>query len=596
MSAQKAKGSRWIRQVLPRLRAHPWLLTAILLTALIYIAATLFSPILMGEALDLSLGEIYADEASKEAALSSFWAIVTAMAVLAFVGAISQFLFEYTANVLTQIVVKDTRDSVFTKMTHLPISAIDSRPHGDIMSLATVDTENIMAGLTAILKSLIEGVLTLVFTIAFMYWVNWILATVVLLLTPMSFLVSRFVSTRTRKHFTSQAKYSGDLAGVALERIRNYRAVRAMSIQNESQQEFESVDQELYKAGQKAQFFSSWANPTTRLCNNIVYVCVGIAGIAVLFGQSTLGGIGASLTVGGLSTFLTYALKFAKPFNDLSSVTTEFQQASASYSRIDALLSLSDERDDTPAVRQAPGKLDTIEFRDITFGYEPDRKVIDGLDLEVFSRHRVAIVGPTGCGKTTLINLLLRFYDPQSGEILLGGENSSDMSRSDVRSKFGMVLQDTWIFTGTVRDNIAYAKPDATDEEVRQAADRAQATHFIERLPRKFDTVISSDSGLSEGEKQLISIARVLLMNPGMIILDEATSSLDAVSEKSITAAIAELSSDRTTIVIAHRLQTIVDSDAIAVMKGGKVVEIGNHAQLMERKGFYYTLYTSQYQ
>ncbi len=586
----------WMRSIWPLVKKRKGISIAVIIFAMIYIIALLSISVVMGSALDLALGELQANSENLLASRQHFWILIGLMGGLTIGSGICQFLFEYLTNVLTQSVVKDIRDRVFTKMSNLTIKYIDSRPHGDMLSLATVDTENVMAGLTAIFKTLIEGIFTLVFTLAFMYGLNWLLATIVLILSPLSFLIARSVATHSRKYFKSQAQLAGELAGCTLERVRNYRAVRALGIQSESYDSFAAIDQKLYVQGQKAQFFSSWTNPTTRLVNNIVYACIGIAGVVILVFQPSLAPLGAALTIGRLNTFLSFALKFAKPFNDISSVATESQNAQASLHRIDDLLSQPGESDAGSQQIAAPLDPGTIEFKHIEFGYEPEQTVLKDLNLQVFAGHRVAIVGSTGCGKTTLINLLLRFYDPRHGQILMNGQDVQNMSRSSVRSRFGMVLQDTWIFSGTVRENIAYADPDASDQEVENAAKRAQADSFIRRLPQGYSTPISQSSGLSEGEKQLISIARVLLMNPQMIILDEATSSLDAVSEKNITAAIAELSTNRTTIVIAHRLQTIIDSDAIAVLDQGRVVEIGTHDELMRKRGVYYRIYTSQYQ
>ena len=586
----------WMRSIWPLVKKRKGISIAVIIFAMIYIIALLSISVVMGSALDLALGELQANSENLLASRQHFWILIGLMGGLTIGSGICQFLFEYLTNVLTQSVVKDIRDRVFTKMSNLTIKYIDSRPHGDMLSLATVDTENVMAGLTAIFKTLIEGIFTLMFTLAFMYGLNWLLATIVLVLSPLSFLIARSVATHSRKYFKSQAQLAGELAGCTLERVRNYRAVRALGIQSESYDSFAAIDQKLYVQGQKAQFFSSWTNPTTRLVNNIVYACIGIAGVVILVFQPSLAPLGAALTIGRLNTFLSFALKFAKPFNDISSVATESQNAQASLHRIDDLLSQPGESDAGSQQIAAPLDPGTIEFKHIEFGYEPEQTVLKDLNLQVFAGHRVAIVGSTGCGKTTLINLLLRFYDPRHGQILMNGQDVQNMSRSSVRSRFGMVLQDTWIFSGTVRENIAYADPDASDQEVENAAKRAQADSFIRRLPQGYSTPISQSSGLSEGEKQLISIARVLLMNPQMIILDEATSSLDAVSEKNITAAIAELSTNRTTIVIAHRLQTIIDSDAIAVLDQGRVVEIGTHDELMRKRGVYYRIYTSQYQ
>lgn len=589
------------------LKKHIGLEVLVFILACIYVVSLLLTPYFMGKAIDLAFDKVYvADSPELKTATYHFWLDIGLMGGLTFVSAIAEFFFEYLANVLSQLIVKDIRDSVFEKLTFLPLSYVDNRPHGDMLTLASVDTENVMTGITGVFKQLLEGVFTLAFTLVFMYILNWILACVVLILTPLSFFVSKSVKKATKKHFKAQAKTAGALAGYTLERVRNFKTVKAFDISEPSQDEFEKLDEELYKEGRKAQFYSSWTNPSTRLINNIVYTVIGVVGIILVYFSSSLvtgsdttwlSMVKATLSIGSFTTFLTYALKFAKPFNDISSVATEIQNAQASYKRIQTLLEVKDEKEQDEGLNPnlKPGDSKTIEFKDVEFGYEPTQHILKGLDLQVYAGHKVALVGPTGCGKTTLINLLLRFYDPRSGQVVLGGVDSQKMPKANVRGMFGMVLQDTWIFKGTVRENISYAKPDATLEEVEEAARRAQATSFIERLPQKYDTVISASSGLSEGEKQLISIARVLLMNPDMIILDEATSSLDAVSEKNITAAIAELSTNRTSIVIAHRLQTIVNADAIAVMIDGKIGEIGTHQELMAKKGFYYNLYTSQY-
>ena len=493
---------------------------------------------------------------------------------------------------MTQKVIYEIRKDVYQKFNTVSIDTIFKEKHGDLVQLEIGDVENVANGLFSVFKSLIEGVLSVIITIIMMFTVNWILALGVILLSPLSILMSRFVAQFSHKYFKKQAKLQSDLNSISLEAIDNIDCLQSLNYQSRSIESFKNQDEELRKEGKIAQFSASWTNPTTRLVNNTIYAIIGIAGIIMIPYSSALSAYHAVMNIGNLSSFLSYTTQYTKPFNEISSVLSEYESAVFSFKRIDAFLA---KEDDIDVGSEDVTDINEIQFKDMFFSYEKDQKLIEDFNETIHKGEKVAIVGPTGVGKSTLINVLMRFYDPTKGSVLYNGKEGTSIKKSLLRKNFGMVLQETWIFTGTIMDNVRYAKPSASDEEVISACKRAHADTFINTLPEGYNTKVSAKQGLSEGERQMLTIARVMLLEPDIVILDEATSNVDTRTEKLITDAFDRLLENKTSIVIAHRLSTIRNSDLILVLKDGHIIEQGSHNALMEKQGFYYSMYASQF-
>jgi ATP-binding cassette subfamily B multidrug efflux pump len=453
------------------------------------------------------------------------------------------------------------------------------------------DVENIANGLFSVFKSLIEGVLSIAITIVLMFTVNWILALGVILLTPLSILMSKFVAQFSHKYFKKQAKLQSELNGISLETINNTDVVQSMNFQDRTLRQFKNKDEELRKQGKIALFSASWTNPSTRLVNNTIYAIIGISGI-IMIGYTASYPI-LNMTIGKLSSFLSYTTQYSKPFNEISGVLSEYETAVFSFKRLNDFLNRADDIDEG---KEEVSNITEMKFENMFFSYEPDQKLIENFNQSIKKGEKIAIVGPTGAGKSTLINVLMRFYDPTSGAVLYNGIKGTDIKKSSLRKNFGMVLQETWIFSGTVMDNVRYAKPSATDTEVIEACKKAHADTFINTLPDGYQTQISAKEGLSEGERQMLTIARVMLLEPDIVILDEATSNVDTRTELLITDAFDKIMENRTSIVIAHRLSTIVKADLIIVLKDGHIEQTGNHESLLATKGLYHDLFTSQFQ
>ncbi|MDD6240869.1 MAG: ABC transporter ATP-binding protein [Eubacteriales bacterium] len=547
---------------------------------LLYLLASLSQPLLVGNALDAAL-----NDNSK-----LFYILVILTFVLSVVGAIFDFIFEYRVGILTQKMIKEMRDDVYKKYNSVSVNTLFHEQKGDLVQLEIGDIENIANGLFSVFKSLIEGLLTILITIVLMFTVNWILALGVILLTPLSLFVSRFVAKFSHKYFKKQAKLQSELNSYSREAILNADVLQSLGGEKHALAKFEDKDEELRKEGKVAQFSASWTNPSTRLVNNTIYALIGIAGIIMISFTPSYPIL--AMTIGKLSSFLSYTTQYTKPFNEISSVLAEYETAVFSFKRVNAFLNKEEDIDNG---KDTVSDIQDITFDHMDFSYEPSQHLIEDFNLVIKKGEKVAIVGPTGAGKSTLINVLMRFYDPTGGAILYNGLKGVDIKKEELRKNFGMVLQETWIFSGTVLENVRYARPSASEEEVKEACKEAHADSFIQTLPDGYNTLIGAKSGLSEGERQMLTIARVMLAKPDIVILDEATSNVDTRTETYINDAFDKMMEGRTSIVVAHRLSTIRKADHILVLKDGHVIEQGNHKSLMDAKGFYYSMYSSQF-
>ena len=570
-----------LRRVLEKIRPYRFFVGCSLIVAAVSVAAQLYIPILCGSAIDLMLGK-------GRVAFAGVMQIILQIVAVAILAAFAQWLLSVCNNRITFSVSRDLRNAALRKIQTLPLSYLDSHPSGDIVSRMIADVDTFADGLLMGFTQLFSGLLTIFGTLLFMLWENVPITLVVVCITPLSLVVASFLAKRSYKYFQGQSTVRGEQTALVNEMIEGQKVVQAFGHEAESLAAFDEVNTRLQDVSLKAIFFSSMTNPATRFVNNIVYAGVGLVGAV----YAVAGGI----TIGQLSIFLNYANQYTKPFNEISGVVTELQNALACAARVFELLDADDQVPEAEHARvlQPDGH---VELKDVSFRYLPDRPLIEGLNLDVKPGQRIAIVGPPGCGKTTLINLLMRFYDVNGGSITVSGDDIRNVTRASLRGSYGMVLQDTWLRAGTVRENIAYGKPDATDEEIVAAAKAAHADSFIRRLPDGYDTVIAEDGGnISQGQKQLLCIARVMLCLPPMLILDEATSSIDTRTEVRIQAAFARMMQGRTSFIVAHRLSTIREADVILVMKDGHIVEQGNHDELLAQGGFYAKLYNSQFE
>ena len=570
-----------LTRVLGKIKPYSLFVVCSLVVAAVSVGAQLYIPILCGSAIDMMLGKGAVD-------FGGVMRIIIEVLVVAGVAALAQWLLSVCNNRITFLVSRDLRNEALRKIQTLPLSYLDSHPSGDIVSRMVADVDTFADGLLMGFTQLFSGILTIFGTLLFMLRENVPITLVVVCITPLSLVVAGFLAKRSYGYFQSQSTVRGKQTALVNEMIEGQKVVQAFGHEAESLAAFDEVNGQLQEVSLKAIFFSSLTNPATRFVNNIVYAGVGLVG--------ALYAVRGGITIGQLSVFLSYANQYTKPFNEISGVVTELQNALACAARVFELLDAEDQvpEAENAAALQPDGH---VQLQDVSFRYLPDRPLIEGLSLDVQPGQRIAIVGPTGCGKTTLINLLMRFYDVNSGSIKVSGTDIRDVTRASLRGSYGMVLQDTWLRAGTVRENIAYGKPDATMDEVIAAAKAAHAHSFIRRLPEGYDTVIAEDGGnISQGQKQLLCIARVMLCLPPMLILDEATSSIDTRTEVRIQKAFARMMQGRTSFIVAHRLSTIREADVILVMKDGHIVEQGSHDQLLAQGGFYAKLYNSQFE
>lgn len=572
-------------RVLQYVKPYRVLVIVSLLCACVSAAAQLLIPILTGKAIDQMIG-------AGQVNLSGVLVFAVWIAVVAALSAVAQQFLATSNNKIAYNISRDLRNAAFHKLQRLPLSYLDAHPSGDLVSRMIADVDTFSDGLLMGFTQLFTGVVLIVGTLTIMLIKNWMIALLVVVLTPLSMFVASFIARKTHHYFTEQARVRGQQTALINELIEGQKVVQSFGHEAASLSDFDCINDELGRVSLNATFFSSLTNPSTRLVNNIIYAAVALVG--------ALSAVGGGISVGDLSVFLSYASQYAKPFNEISGVVTELQNALACAARVFSLL---DEDDRVPDKENAAvlSPKGTVDLKDVCFRYVPDRPLIEGFNLHVKPGQRIAIVGPTGCGKTTMINLLMRFYDVNSGAILVDGTDIRDATRHSLRKSFGMVLQDTWLKAGTIRDNIAYGRPDASEEDVIAAAKAAHAHSFIRRLPDGYDTVITENGGnISQGQKQLLCIARVMLGSengelPPMLILDEATSSIDTRTEIKIQSAFARLMNGRTSFIVAHRLSTIQEADVILVMKDGHIIEQGTHEELLKKQGFYANLYQSQF-
>lgn len=570
-----------LKKVLLRVRRYWMSLAAVVILATVQVAMTLYIPILVGRAIDCILGPGQVDFAG----LGGF---LVQTLLCAGAAALAQWLVSQLCNRMTFRITRDIRNEAFRHIQQLPLSYLDSHPQGDLVSRVVADVDTFADGLLMGFTQLFTGVMTILGTLIFMVRIHWGVALVVVCITPLSLVVANFIATRTYSMFKLQSAIRGEQTALIDETIGAIKVVQAFGHQQASLAQFDQVNERLKSASLRAIFFSSLVNPCTRFVNSVVYAGVGLTGALLA--------ISGGITVGALTSFLNYANQYTKPFNEISGVVTELQNALACCGRVFELMEAPPQTKEPEQPKQPDTMAGAVEIRNLRFSYTPDKPLIENFNLRVQPGQRVAIVGPTGCGKTTLINLLMRFYDPQEGQILLDGVDIRDMTRGQLRSCVGMVLQDTWLPGGTIRDNIAMGKPEAAEAEVIAAAKQAHAHSFIRRLPQGYDTVLGENGGsLSQGQKQLLCIARVMLCLPPMLILDEATSSIDTRTEIKIQKAFDTMMQGRTSFIVAHRLSTIQGADVILVMRSGQIVEQGTHEELLAKRGFYASLYQSQF-
>ena len=578
----KPGSGKVIKRILSQIKRYRLLVIISFLLALVSVTLTLFIPILIGDAVDTIVGTGNVDFAALRHSLML-------LALCALTAGAAQWLMNHINNILTYRIAEDLRTAAFNKMEELPFSYLDSHPQGDMVNRIISDTDQFSDGILMGFTQFFSGVLTIAGTLLFMLSINPLITLVVVILTPLSFFVAGFVSKRSYKLFYKRSEAAGRLSALSNEMIDKIKLVQAFGYEEAAEQRFFEINSELEKYYRQATFYSSITNPCTRFINALVYAAVGVFGaIAAMRGM---------MSVGSLTSFLNYASQYAKPFNEISGVVTELQNALASAERVFQIIDAEAPAYDREFASELEDVKGEVEFSGVAFSYTENVPLIEDLNLKVKPGQRVAIVGPTGAGKSTLINLLMRFYDPKKGSISLDGKDSRDIKIKSLRGNFGMVLQETWLKSGTVRDNIAYADPDASDEQVRKAARDAYADGFIEKMKDGYDTIISEDGGsLSQGQKQLLCIARVMLKLPPMLILDEATSSIDTMTEQRVQKAFSKMMEGRTSFIVAHRLSTIREADVILVMKGGHIIEQGSHEELMEKHGFYHDLYMSQFE